>query len=195
MTELWRSGPVGTTGLIEAVEAVAGELGGDPVGFVSTPTEHRLVRFDGGLLHAPAGVPEAAGVFEARLFGPDAELRWVRTGPAGGVAVLIAERASGVPGWAGAGEPAQTIEGAYALWGRRFEAGPLDGWCRALEGRIGAVDVPFAGPPPAGGPGWPAGYLELCYREYIVADGYGNARIADERLIGIRAAAPTTTAR
>ena len=49
---------------------------------------------------------------------------------------------------------ASTVDGQYALWGRRVD--PLaTGWCRAVEGRLKWVDLPLdppvmarAAPPP-----------------------------------------------
>ena len=86
-------------------------------------------------------------------------------------------------------------DGAYALWGRRLEPHPhrVAGWCRAPEGRLGWVDLPLdaLGELTPAGQDWPERYAELTYREYFALDGYGNAGVIEERLLGLQVGRPT----
>ncbi len=168
--------------------AVAGDVvRSDAVGVISSPAGHDLVRLDGGQL-VTAGTPaELAEVFSIRLFTPDAELRWVHTGERRGAAVALSENGGCPAGWsADSAEIEDVLDGQYALWGRRFEALAAAGWCRAVEGRIGWIDVPAA-TPAASDPerDWPEEYLALRFREYVTSDEFGNAAVLDERLIEI----------
>lgn len=180
-----------------ALDEAAAVLGPGSIGFLSAPTEHHLVRLHGATPHLPDGPVGLAGVFSARLFSPEAELRWLHTGSGLGEAVLVAEHAAPLPGWSAEPVPViEVIDSRYALWGRRFEPLPTGeaGWCRAFEGRLGRLDVPLRGPLPPPGVsehGWPEAYLSLVCREYVTEDDYGNAEVVEERLVAIETATPT----
>ena len=174
------------TSLMTALTEAGDELGTEAVGFLSSPTSHVAVVLRDRVPSTPTGPVALGEVFAARLFGAGRELRWVHTGGGSGVAVVLAETTIDLPGWqAGEITVTSTIEGQYALWGTRFEqAAP--GWCRAVETRIGALDVP--GPVPSSGPAadlWPQEHLSLRYVEYLAVDEYGNANVVEERLVEI----------
>ncbi len=199
MTTLWYASPPAPLALAEAITAAAQVLGPDAVGWVSSATAHDMIRLVDGTPHDPAGPADLTGVFSARVFSERAELRWLHTGAGLGDAVLLGEDSS-PDGWRQSEvEVGEVIEGWYALWGRRFE--PHDtasGWVRALEGRIGWLDVPVAGPAPMTTPAeqkWPTEYLALHHLEYIGYDEHGNARVFEERLLRIAPARPLDTAR
>lgn len=196
MTELYWTIRTAPASLPVVLEEAADVLGPGTVGFLSSPIDHQLVRMGGATPRLPAGPAELAGVFSARLFSPDAELRWLHTGGGVGDVVVVAERSAPLSGWQSQlVEVIDVFDGTYALWGRRFEPLPVPGWCRAFEGRLGHLDVPVRGPLPPEGPseqGWPDRYLSLRFREYLTEDAFGNAEITEERLIAIETADPTS---
>lgn len=175
--------------LTEALDRAA--LGDGAVGFLSSATEHHVVTLTGGHLHTAAGPADLDAVFAARVFTTQRELRWVHHVDGRGDAVVLSETEAAVPDWT---DETCTIESThdsgYVVWGRRFE--PYGNWVRALEGRIGWLDLPVTLPhaTPAG-QSWPAEYVRLDYREYRTADAMGNVTVADERLTGLSLAAPS----
>lgn len=190
-TTLWRATRC-TPGPVPAVVDETAALLGPAVGWLATPTALRPVRLAGTTLQTADGPASSAGAFSLRLFGPDADLRWVAAGPGVGRAVLVTETAAGLDdGWTDTAVPVvDVLDGTYALWGRRFTAA-TSGWCAASERRTGPLTVPAPVPDAGDGP-WPAEYLCLHHREYVGVDGHGNARVVEERLTGIRTATPTT---
>lgn len=197
MNQLWWTIRSADTDLAGVIAEVAVVLGAGAIGFLSSPAEHLAVRLDGSTPSTPDGPVDLSGVFAARLFTPLAELRWVQVGGGLGEAVVVGEQAAPLPGWvAKQADVVDALDGRYALWGRRFDPHPsdVDGWCRALEGRLGWVDLPLRGRPPERGRtdhSWPDEYLSLIYREYVGLDTHGNAVVVDERLIAIEVAAAT----
>jgi CRISPR-associated protein (TIGR03984 family) len=195
MTTLWYATPAAPVTLRDAVTGATPVLGAEAVGWLSSATAHQMVRLVDGVPHDPSGPADLTGVFSARLFSERAELRWLHTGAGLGDAVLLTEKSS-PDGWReeSAGEIGEVIEGRYALWGRRVEPHSSHGWARAVEGRIGWLDVPVAETipdPPPKEQSWPTSYLALHYLEYVSHDGYGNARVFEERLRRIAAVSPT----
>jgi len=164
------------------------------VGLLSSPVDYLMVRCERGLLSTAEGPASLDDVFALRLFSPAGELRWVHDEGGRGTAVLVSETATAPARWLSRRVDAVTVlDGRYALWGRRFETHPdTPGWCRALEGRIGYLDIPAVPPEaiPARATPWPAAYLELRTREYIGRDQDGNAFVCEERLVEIVPAAP-----
>lgn len=183
--------------LADALTYAAPILGPDPVGWLSSATDHRMVRLVDSIAHTPEGPVDLTGVFSARLFTPVAELRWLHTGTGHGDAVLLTETNPG-NGWPVTTFAVDhTIDGRYALWGRRVQHHPATGgWVRALEGRIGWLDVPAPARAPVATPDnqpWPTEHLAIDYREYVTFDPrHGNAFVAEERLLAVVTAAPTS---
>jgi CRISPR-associated protein (TIGR03984 family) len=176
---------------VDAVLAVAQTVvGSQAVGMISSPVRHDLVRLDGERLVTSSGPAELDEVFQLRLFTPKTELRWVHTGSRRGTAVTLSESDAGPEGWTmDSADVDEVLDGQYALWGRRFMPLASAGWCRAVEGRIGWIDVPAATPTPSDPErDWPEQYLALCFREYLTSDEHGNATVLDERLTGITVA-------
>ena len=177
--------------LPDVLEQAGAALGEGAIGFVSSAVEHAVVLCSDGELRTAGGAARLDGTFSVRLADPRAELRWLHTGGGLGDAVLVTEDPDLLPGWEPAPIPvAGTRDGAYALWGRRLEPHPrgVAGWCRAPEGRLGWVDLPLDAPSeliPADQT-WPERYAELIYREYFALDGYGNASVIEERLLGLQ---------
>lgn len=198
MTQLWWTVRAEHAGLAEVVAETADVLGAGAIGLLSTPTEYHVVRLDGMRPVTPTGPVGWISVFAARLFSPHTELRWVHRADGRGAAVVVAETAASLPEWrAEQSDAEEAIDGTYALWGRRFAAHPsgTTGWCRAKEGRLGHLDLPFRGSAPSNGDaeqGWPREYLSLLHREYVGFDRHGNATVVDERLIAVETAVPTS---
>lgn len=189
------SAPAEPVTISELLGDAGAVFGSGTVGMVSSPVGHDLVRFDGGQLTTSAGPAELGEVFHLRLFTPEAELRWVHTGSRRGAAVLLGESGACPEGWATDSVAVEEVlDGQYALWGRRFETLETDRWCRAVEGRIGWIDVPAATPASTAtltpdktsamaGQDWPEEFLAVRFREYLTSDESGNAEVLDERLL------------
>jgi CRISPR-associated protein (TIGR03984 family) len=155
--------------------------GGGVLGFLMTPSKLFVVKLNGDRFEGPEGDIVAADVYEARLFGPRAELRWVRE-PDGGRAAIVVEEDGGshVPhGWSSIDSfAAEPHDHGYVLWGRKDETvTPPRGWWRFSEARTGPLLVPGEGSTPMRG--------QLRAREYWVEDDAGNIYVREERLLGI----------
>jgi CRISPR-associated protein (TIGR03984 family) len=179
--------------LADALAAV--KLPEGAVAFLSSATDHQIARWDGTALHTAQGRCDLTGVFSARLFDEFADVRWLHSHGGRGDLVMLTEDPATPAGWQEGELPVEsTMDGEYALWGRRFEH--IDGapdWCRALEGRLNWVDLPHPAPAAAeSAQDWPDEYLCLCYREYLTADGFGNLSVLDERLLGVAVTSPSS---
>lgn len=119
---------------------------------------------------------ETEDVYEARLFGERAELRWLAT--SGGHAVFLTEDRDELPSFFTPLAPVVATgvcDGQYLLWGRG--AGEArEGWTTLATERIGSIRVPAEVEQ--------GGYAAVKTREYIVQDPeHGNSHIAEERLL------------
>jgi len=118
-----------------------------------------------------AGEFTPQGVFEARIFNDEAELRWLHESNGKGRFVIISD--SSFPNNAG------VIKQTYLLWGESM--GPSqNGWTEFAEARIGSFYVPVSGVT--------AGKkcrAQINAIEYLGEFKDGNIAVVDERLIGI----------
>lgn len=167
------------------------------VALLASADAYRVARWDGRRLLVPAvgGETEAelpatgrGAVFEVRMFDGVAELRWVNRAAGFGRAVVLSEQSERVDGTLA--KPlaplvvVHSIDTSYLLWGSAAaEAGSVPkAWTRLLEARIGRLDVPL-----------PSAETQLGDRvlldtvEYVVTDDHGNAYVAEELLVGLRA--------
>lgn len=179
----WSAAGLGLEAALTAVDHAFGLEGA--VSMLYAPAQFAFARVEGGRMRGP-GLP-LDGVFEARVFTPDVELRWL-AGPDGGRAAVLHER----PGpaldgtWTAGfvGElAAPPMPATYLLWGRlqADRDGLADGWCWLAEARIGRMAVPHPGV---------SERLVLAAREYVAIDGeHGNAYVVAERLLRIEPAA------
>jgi CRISPR-associated protein (TIGR03984 family) len=137
-------------------------------------------------------------VFEARVFTPDAELRWTATftGTAGatGRAALLTENPALLPAGPFGEEVAvieavDTIGARYLLWGRPVPDDPApDGWITLHTPRIGVLRVPA---PASGTRPSPQERVQLAAREYVCTEPrHGNAYVAEERLLRLETTRP-----
>lgn len=165
--------------LQEALEA-AGIAGG--CALLTAPSAYHVARVEGRGCATSAGPVDLSTVYEARIFTPDVELRWVEAG----YAVLLSEDQSLLPAFFG--EPVEalaavkTLDAHYLVWGETTAPVPVTAsapsWATLRSARIGALAVPMVTP-------FPESRVRLAAREYVVADKiHGNAYVAEERLIG-----------
>jgi CRISPR-associated protein (TIGR03984 family) len=117
------------------------------------------------------------GVFDARVFTPQLELRWTR-GESGGRALLVSEGGAGPAGWERLELEAEPLEATtYLLLGEVERPTPGPGWTRLTSGRAGAIELPIT---------TQGQRLLLRAVEYVAVDQeHGNAYICEERLLGL----------
>lgn len=193
MPELWWTVAPARVSLLDAISCALPVFDAGATAFLSTPDDHVVAALSNGELRTAAGPCALDGVFSARLFAPQGELRWLHGLDGLGHAVLLAERAGLIDGWNE--QPSGVVESmdnSYALWGRRLEPSTTAGWVRALEGRIGWIDVPVAGAvvQTPEDQEWPSQYVALETVEYFVHDTHHNLRLVDERLVRLALAEP-----
>jgi CRISPR-associated protein (TIGR03984 family) len=173
MTTLYVAGRDGVT-LSEALTAAPG----DGTALLTGPWEYRVTTT------AAARSGDTAEVFEARVFGATAELRWIEESAGRGRAVLLTEDPAEQPPGFTSPDPIEAVgvvSGSYLLWGR--VAARDDGWSTLTTERVGAVRIPAEIEP--------GQHAVIATREYIVRDPHhGNAYVAAERLLGFTAAVP-----
>jgi len=137
---------------------------------------------EGDLRDAAGGPVSTLGVFEARAFGPQGELRWLHHAGGRGRAVMLSETAH--PPGLGETWPVEglvdKIEQCYLVWGA-VDAAPAPGWCTVAESQIGRIDLPVEAV---------AGQrLRVVAREYLGrVDSHGNVAVVEERLVRLEVA-------
>lgn len=156
-------------GSLPAVLADHGRSLDGAVALLSSPRRFAVGRLAGDRVVDRTGSPlELDDVFEARLFIPDRELRWLRRGD-GGDGTVVAELDDGR--WL------DPIDQTYLVWGA--SAGDqADGWTTLSTARGASLTVPVA----------TSGRARLVAREYVRVDEHGNARVADQRLLRLEEA-------
>lgn len=178
--------------LADAIQALGGDCG---IGLLYTPRRCCFACRGGGVLRDADGRDtDLDQVFEARIFGPAGELRWLRDSrqAGSGRAVYLSETDRGPGGWDQLTpiERLRVRENHYLLWGQMLSAHtdgspPRDGWALLSASRIGEVPVPFAGPLQEGQG------LRLLAREYLglapgeAGERHGNQVVRAECLRGI----------
>lgn len=120
-------------------------------------------------------------IFEARIFNPTCELRWLNTSNGKGQAVLISEDSENIPNFFNK-MPEQAflkiLNQQYLLWGEIGKTQPIPGWRRLATSRIGSLDIPFDKPTSQN----QRVYLKTI--EYInTIDCHGNVAVIEERLV------------
>jgi CRISPR-associated protein (TIGR03984 family) len=151
------------------------------------------------LLNANGQAIALTDIFEARVFNPTAELRWLNDRNGSGRAVLLSEdnaisayletTVAEVPDLELAGLPKQslliTLDQTYILWGQGTQKQPdtlRTGWSRLASARIGKLDVPLANVKHLQ-------YVKLKVREYLqTVDEHGNVAVVEERLVALEVA-------
>jgi len=151
---------------------------------IYTPDACHVASIADNVLHVVANArptkPDLAKAYEIRAFGPDAELRWLRSGVLGD-AVLIADgEVTFGDDESPTFERVETIARLprrYRLWGKKANtATSPDGWSAVSSGRIGVLQIPE--------PADATGDLVIEAREYVGEDKFGNTAVMFERLVG-----------
>lgn len=122
-------------------------------------------------------------IFEARIFNPDCELRWLNQNNGMGQGALICERANSQLAeltWQD-NSPLEYLESLpqqYLLWGQKTDAAASEDWQKLSSARIGTLTVPI---------GEEISKNQRVYlktQEYLAQiDTNGNVAIIEERLI------------
>lgn len=124
-------------------------------------------------------------IFEARIFTPECELRWLNENNGRGISALICERELSLPDWQ-PNPPLMYLESLpqqYLLWGQKTEARASQGWQKLASARIGMLAVPLQQ------------QIAKNQRVYLKTQEYlgevdrdnGNVAVIEERLIELEA--------
>lgn len=122
-------------------------------------------------------------IFEARIFNPNCEVRWLNYNNGKGKAVLLTEDNDNLEQLESFGYPnsinCEQIEQQYLLWGEKAKSFPNNNnWQRLSEARIGKLDIPLDQEVKKN----QRVYLKTY--EYIKkVDDYGNVAVIEERLV------------
>jgi len=126
---------------------------------------------------------DPAGIYEARLFHAEAELRWLHRHQGQGDAVLLTTTET-LKVWVQTPEAEAVtghIEQRYLLWGEGTGAPVGTGWSQLSTARIGAYLAPIGGIAPHG-------RVQLTAMEYLKTYSHGNVGVFEERLTGLQKA-------
>jgi CRISPR-associated protein (TIGR03984 family) len=121
------------------------------------------------------------GVFEARIFNENAELRWLQESAGKGKAVLLFESNDVTQNYPKTNTVSviHTLDGEYLLWGQGNNQPAFNGWSNLSEARIGQLAVPISNIKEKD-------RVALHFREYFEeCDDHGNVAVIEERLIGL----------
>lgn len=141
-----------------------------------------------GTLHGsdnhPLDLTKTCGIFEARIFNPTCELRWLNRMSGAGDAVLISEVAQTVESFSALDPiPCESLKQKYLLWGQEAKNSAISGWQRLAEARIGKLDIPISQKLQKNQ------RFHLSTREYLAStDKYGNFAVIEERLMKLEVA-------
>jgi CRISPR-associated protein (TIGR03984 family) len=165
--------------------------GRNPIALLYSPQSCQLARLKEGQLEDYHNQPinNWREIFEARIFNPETELRWLNRNQGKGEAVLITEATKEEqlkdfsalpPVECERIEPCQQ----YLLWGETaHNKNCSEGWQRLAEARIGKLDIPLDRA------------LNQNQRVYLKtyeylsnqSDEYGNFAVIEERLVQLDA--------
>ena len=155
----------------------------DAVGLFYSPTKCQFGKVRGTIITDESDRDLAlTGIFEARIFNLQAELRWLNVSNGEGKAVLLSQSAySDCLTYRGEHiEAIDIIDSQYLLWGEGNQNTTIrEGWSWLSSARIGKLAVPIAGINSQE-------RVKLRFREYLSeCDDYGNVAVVEERLLGL----------
>jgi hypothetical protein len=146
------------------------------VAFISRPNAFVVARARGGGIFEDAAGTAAgfADAYEAVIFCPAWELKWLRT-PEGGQVTLISDTPLHREGEKMApGLLKAPCDLKYLMWKDPALPGKRGGWSKMANARVGSIDIPVAKPGP----------YRLEAREYFVREkDHGNVAFAFQRLL------------
>lgn len=176
-------------GLAQVIAACQQQLNG-AIALLYSPQDCQLARFmpDGMLrdsCNRAINLANNLDIFEARIFNPTCELRWLNRMNGTGEAVLISEAEQTIKDFSAlAPISCESIEQKYLLWGEKAKNSAISGWQRLAEARIGKLDIPIAQNLQDN----QRVHLKTC--EYLAStDKYGNFAVIEERLINLEVGA------
>lgn len=146
------------------IEATKRDFKNESYAILYAPKKCYLARFDGAKFVDEKGEikVEEVGVYEARIFNSEKELRWLSSGEM----KIISD----------ADFPNSTkLDQNYLLWGKKSDL-TANGWTQFAEARIGAFFVPKE---------ISTDYAQFTAVEYLSEFEDGNVAVIDERLTGI----------
>jgi len=158
----------------------------DAVALLYSPDSCQFLRFNNQRFQYPNGeekeVHELSDIFEARIFSPSSELRWLNQNCGSGKAVLLSEEIEQSPENFTALDPipCDSLKQEYLLWGQKAKNQPnQEGWQTLSEARIGKLNIPLSKTITEE----QRVYLQTC--EYLSNkfDDYGNFGVIEERLV------------
>jgi CRISPR-associated protein (TIGR03984 family) len=154
----------------------------DAVGLLYSPESCLLAKVEGIEIKDSSGTALNLGrVFEARIFNPNYELRWLNRQSGQGTAVLLSEQkmTGNLTERIDDLQAIDTQEQTYLLWGEGYSANVQPGWSQLATSRLGKLDVPFPGVNQS------KQRIKLITKEYFrcMDELYSNVIVAEERLI------------
>lgn len=176
----------GATTLSEAAEAFAASFGA-AIGLVYGATCRFIVLEADGTIGAPTGPADCGDAFEARLFNPTAELRWLQSElqddlRRGQAAILFDRPPERPPSFRTETRlpVSDLLSQRYLLWGQGDGSAAHRGWSALTSERIGTLAIPL-GRLPAGK------RAVLTAREYLSMpdERHGNVAVIEERLLAL----------
>jgi CRISPR-associated protein (TIGR03984 family) len=153
----------------------------DAVGLFYSPAACQFGKIQGDTITNETGAAlDLASVFEAKIFNPQAELRWLNILNGMGNAVLLSEQ--DIQNYLDRDESTiqaiDIIDSQYLLWGEG--TGKKQGaWSHISAARTGKIAVPIENINRND-------RVKLRFREYLsICDCHGNVAIVEERLKGL----------
>lgn len=125
--------------------------GQQAIALLYSPRKCSFVRLEGERLRDSQGEQvDPVGVFEARIFNRDAELRWLNQSGGKGRAVLLTQAELSFDFQASLPEDVsftalKTLGQTYLLWGEGTTIKSHNGWSLLTTARIGRLEIPLDG--------------------------------------------------
>lgn len=166
-----------------APAASPGAAGPALTALLYSPAACRFAVYSTGFWQQHDGPANVQSVYEARVFSPQAELRWLNdpSPEARHRAVIVSESPLGGPLASAPWRRTEcnvrdTLDQQYLLWGQGGTRACPAGWSELATARIGVLPVPIGGVQ--------AGErVVLKTVEYLCEREHGNVIVADERLV------------
>lgn len=157
----------------------------DAVALLYSPDSCQFLKLNNQNFQDPNGQEKEANqlsdIFEARIFNPSCELRWLNQNCGSGKAVLLSESEQSLESFTALNPiTCESLKQEYLLWGKKAKNQPnQEGWQTLSEARIGKLNIPLSEIIKDD----QRVYLQTC--EYISNqfDNYRNYAVIEERLV------------